>query len=298
MKNKFKMFGIIVLITVIGFVFPACGGESYGTITLSGTPAVSETLIATSSGDFDPILNYVWRSMDNPDGQPKSISISGNFYSGPLYNELILMPENSKLIDGKYIKVYRYLKDGNVVWSNIVGPVRMSLIIIKTIRSFEFLMDSDTDGIWRVYENEFGSTLYSDITVSFNASTLILTLSHGTKLEPRDYWVTVQEHGEFFESIRMPLTVPEIDYSIYIKNDPIQANVEFPLDSIIDGTWRVYGSETGTELAAGITATFNAPILTLSHATNVSEGEYWVTVKEDDLNFEGARLKLTVKEDE
>ena len=77
------------------------------------------------------------------------------------------------------------------------------------------------------------------------------------------------------------------------KTSAVLAAVNFTLSSTVNGNWKVYGTAGGGAALAGITALFNAPILTLSHETDIPEGDYWVTVTEEG-KTESARLKLTV----
>jgi hypothetical protein len=74
-----------------------------------------------------------------------------------------------------------------------------------------------------------------------------------------------------------------------------QTTVNFNLTSSHTGVWKVYRSATDSSLADGVTASFDSPVLTLSHATDVPAGDYWVSVTEPD-KTESSRLKLTVRE--
>jgi len=146
MKKTIKLPCIIILTIVICISFATCNIESSGTVVLHGNPEVGEKLYVTSSGDFRTDLNYVWFYHDNPDDpkyDPENpiyndeytweempiwelMKISKLFglesLNGKFNNEFIIKPEYTSL-EGMFIKVRHRLKNGDVVWSNTIGPV-------------------------------------------------------------------------------------------------------------------------------------------------------------------------------
>jgi len=79
------------------------------------------------------------------------------------------------------------------------------------------------------------------------------------------------------------------------KTETIQPSVIFYLSSSVNGTWKVYSTETGSALASGITAEFVAATraLTLKHSLDIPANNYWVSVTETG-KTESERLRLTV----
>lgn len=88
-------------------------------------------------------------------------------------------------------------------------------------------------------------------------------------------------------------TKPTADTATVKKTASSQASVEFTLNSDLTGTWSVYDALTGGNVVTGVTASANGTTLTLSHATNVPAGTYYVSVTEEGKS-ESARLALTV----
>ena len=107
------------------------------------------------------------------------------------------------------------------------------------------------------------------------------------------------------ESGRLALTVlaqpispaPTATYTTATKITAVALSVQFALTSTHDANavWRVYDVATGGTVVTGITATFTAPYLTLTHATDIPAGYYWVSVQEPNM-AESDRLALTVRE--
>jgi hypothetical protein len=173
--------------------------------------------------------------------------------------------------------------------------------------SIGFTLTSTNTGDWKVYGQETGGDPLTAIIASFSAPTL--TLTHTADVPADEYWVTVTDSaGGKTESARLKLTVepytapgasttPTAAHAnaSVAKTAAVQASIGFTLTSTNTGDWKVYGQETGGDPLAGITASFTAPTLTLTHATDVPEGNYWVTVTENGKD-ESARLKLTVTE--
>jgi len=80
------------------------------------------------------------------------------------------------------------------------------------------------------------------------------------------------------------------------KDGAKQKAVAFTLTSTNTGTWKVYNVPTGGEPLSDVTASFNAPTLTLTDSgdDNLPVGTYYVSVTED-RKLESDRLALTVE---
>jgi hypothetical protein len=76
-----------------------------------------------------------------------------------------------------------------------------------------------------------------------------------------------------------------------------QNSVTFSLTSENDGTWRVYGTAAGGSVLTAETVSYdgNAKVLTLSSASSLAAGVYYVSVEESGKE-ESERLALTVKD--
>ncbi len=83
------------------------------------------------------------------------------------------------------------------------------------------------------------------------------------------------------------------------KAAAVQSSVSFSLSNTPpygdDAEWKVYTAATGTGIANGITISYHGTgnVLTLSHASNIPAGKYYVAVTERD-KAESERLALTV----
>ena len=167
-----------------------------------------------------------------------------------------------------------------------------------------FALTTTHTGVWKVYDAASGGSPLGDIQALFSAPNK-LTLLQTPDVPAGTYWVTVTESGKA-ESGRLKLTVevytpagktkmPTADVTGVPKTLPAQAAVEFTLTSTQDGDWKVYSGEYGGVSLTGINAAFDEPALTLSHASDIPAGDYWVSVTAAPLS-ESGRLKLTVIE--
>ena len=155
--------------------------------------------------------------------------------------------------------------------------------------SVTFGLATNHTGTWRVYNQATGGTALADITVTFDVTTRILTLTHATDIPHGPYWVTVTESGKT-ESPRLALTIiefvpgqsthPDFVSPNAVKTELEQASVTFTLTAAIPGLWLVYDQAEGGIALTDITATAPDTTLTLSHATDIPSGNYWVTVTE------------------
>ena len=176
--------------------------------------------------------------------------------------------------------------------------------------SVSFTLTSSNTGQWRVYGQETGGEALTNVTATFVVSTKILTLTaSGSDLEARHYWVTVTENGKN-ESERLRLIVAEYvapgqsatptvaDGGDLATKDSVTAeSVTFTLTTSHTGAWKVYTQQTGGAASTTVTATFDAPTLTLAaNDGSLLPGDYWVTVTVENDLFESHRLKLTVIE--
>ncbi|MDR2021489.1 MAG: InlB B-repeat-containing protein [Treponema sp.] len=79
------------------------------------------------------------------------------------------------------------------------------------------------------------------------------------------------------------------------KTAETQKSAAFTLTSSNTGEWKVYDTETGGEPLTMVSASFDAPILTLTAAgDDLAPGTYWVSVTEEG-KTESPRLGLTVE---
>ena len=88
-------------------------------------------------------------------------------------------------------------------------------------------------------------------------------------------------------------TAPTASTATVAKTAATQAVVNFTLGSAIMGTWKVYDASTGGNLVSGITASAVGTTLSLTHASNIPAGTYYVSVTEAG-KTESTRLALTV----
>jgi hypothetical protein len=178
-------------------------------------------------------------------------------------------------------------------------------VVVKTQRIQDkaaFTLSTTANGVWKVYGEAAGGSPLFDVEAEFAPPRL--TLQHKTDVEAGTYWVTVTQPGRA-ESDRLKLKVkaynvpgaaetPETEVPRAVKAEEVQAAVDFTLTSSYTGAWKVYSTAAGGRPVTGITASFAAPVLTLSHASDVPAGTYWVTVKGSE-TAESGRLKLTVE---
>ena len=172
--------------------------------------------------------------------------------------------------------------------------------------SIAFTLTTNNTGAWRVYAHATNNELAQGISAAFNTTNNALTLTHAINIPANNYWVTVTEPGTK-ESGRLHLTVVEqpitpaptiaSQNAVVAKTSYITASAGFVLASSPVGTWRVYTAETGYTLAVGMSGEFNSTtnILTLMHTSNISAGDYWVTVQQEGNFAESSRLQLTVE---
>jgi alpha-tubulin suppressor-like RCC1 family protein len=172
-------------------------------------------------------------------------------------------------------------------------------------KSVDFTLTSTVNGIWKVYTAQTGGVALTTATASFSTPTLTLTAS-GNDLEATTYYVSVTENGKT-ESGRLGLTVepyvapnqsamPAIlpANASVAKITESQKSVSFTLTSTVNGTWRVYSIPSGGYALTTVTASFSAPMLTLTATGDDLEAKtYYVTVTENG-KTESNRLELTV----
>ena len=88
-------------------------------------------------------------------------------------------------------------------------------------------------------------------------------------------------------------TAPTASVTTVSKTAATQAKVDFTLDSALTGTWKVYDATTGGSIVNDITASAVGTTLSLTHASNIPTGTYYISVTEAG-KTESTRLALTV----
>lgn len=88
-------------------------------------------------------------------------------------------------------------------------------------------------------------------------------------------------------------TTPAVTSATVSKTATTQVAVSYTLTSALTGTWEVYNAASGGSIVAGVTASAVDTTLTLTHATDIPAGTYYISVTEVGKS-ESARLELTV----
>ena len=162
-------------------------------------------------------------------------------------------------------------------------------------------------GTWNIYRAATGPATPTGISVSVEGATL--SISHATDVPAGTYFITVTE-ADRLESARVALTVgpyvyvptppeqsttPTVANTTVAKTSATQAVVAFTLTNspALIGTWNVYRAATGPATPAGISVSVEGATLSISHATDVPAGTYFITVTEAD-RLESVRVALTV----
>ncbi|MCL2380457.1 MAG: hypothetical protein FWC64_02555 [Treponema sp.] len=120
--NKFKFFGIAVLVVAIGFAFTSCASPE---ITISGNPQVGSTITATSqNGDFTG--NFSWQ-VSAIGGQYNwsnaIIGIGHNRVFGSNNQNLEIGTGFGAGMAGRFLRASRRTGGGDTVFSNVIGPI-------------------------------------------------------------------------------------------------------------------------------------------------------------------------------
>jgi hypothetical protein len=192
-------------------------------------------------------------------------------------------------------------------------PAVTNSIITKTAalqETVEFtLKNAYDDAVWIVYTESTGDTEADEVWAESDDTAL--TLGSDPDIEPGKYWVAVTEEGKT-ESVRIGLTVraynppaPELNQTVkpaasvtgVTKTAASQSLVKFTLTNgsaySADTTWKVYGAETGSTAAAGLSVLYDDGTLILNHSTDIPAGNYYIAATEPG-KTESGRLKLTV----
>jgi hypothetical protein len=155
---------------------------------------------------------------------------------------------------------------------------------------------------WAVYDEEFGGSVVAGITASLAGDDLTLSTGGGA-IMAEQYWVQVSADSQQ-PSDRLGLTVTSVSgitaqpvfSSRLVLKESTSTTVTFTLDNGTDYTgilaWAVYTDTSGTA-ASGVSASLTGSTLTLSHATDVASGNYWVSVDMDSAG-ESELAKITV----
>jgi len=124
MKNAIKNILVTAAVIVLWSIFSTCDTLQIekDEIIISGIPKIGETLTATSSGNF--IGKFQWTHANSADSSSWSGTTFMYLTSGD--NDRMFTINNVGLIDfeGKYIKVWRYNNDYEVIYSNVIGPIQ------------------------------------------------------------------------------------------------------------------------------------------------------------------------------
>ena len=123
MKTTKKWNGALIIAAMVllfGFVLAGCDDgkeEGNGTITISGTPKVGETLTATCTEAAESSVNSIYWYRNDSNSTTGGISVVK--YQG--FPEVHLEGEDAS----KYIYASRTLSNGTgvTVYSNVLGPV-------------------------------------------------------------------------------------------------------------------------------------------------------------------------------
>lgn len=91
----------------------------------------------------------------------------------------------------------------------------------------------------------------------------------------------------------LPSSVPATDTATVAKTAAIQNSVAFPMTTYPEGEYKVYGDGSTASEHGTVTASLSGNILMLTHASDIPEGDYYVSVTETG-KAESGRLMLTV----
>ena len=121
MKSTIKFFGIIVAVTIIGLMFVSCS-LGVRTVTISGVPRVGQTITATSEGGSTGFTgDFVWETSSTSGAFDwGSTLFIGGSVSGA-NNQNIELRSGS---EGRHIRAFRRTPDGNIIFSNVLGPIQ------------------------------------------------------------------------------------------------------------------------------------------------------------------------------
>jgi len=125
MKKVVNFFYYTVLFTLLTFCIISCDfpsskttGSTTPTVTINGTFAVGNTIIASSNGDFSG--DFIWEFSSNP-----SVVWQMNLYWPGLsgsYNEFYTIQESHR---GMYVRVRRWTRMPQTsIYSNVFGPIQ------------------------------------------------------------------------------------------------------------------------------------------------------------------------------
>jgi hypothetical protein len=170
--------------------------------------------------------------------------------------------------------------------------------------AINFTLNSDPGaGIWKVYQTANAAAVSTIVGVTVSGTTLTLADLDEDDIPVGNYHVSFTRLGNFTESNRVMLTVnqrtetPEFEFISKEKDTAIQTCVVFILSEAYGSGagWKVYDSNTATNVSADITVAVVGVELTLSHGVNIMNGDYYVTFTDQQFFFsESERVRLTV----
>ena len=118
MKNKIILIGSIVFITIIGFSFTACPPEEQY-VEISGTTRVGQTITATANLRYWD-GNFSWELSSTAGAHDWGTWWGGGSITGANSQNY----EITSGAVGRYIRAYRRTESGNVIYSNVLGPIQ------------------------------------------------------------------------------------------------------------------------------------------------------------------------------
>jgi hypothetical protein len=91
---------------------------------------------------------------------------------------------------------------------------------------------------------------------------------------------------------------PQVSSSTYTKTQATEATATFTLTNTYAGsvTWKVYAAATGDALATGVTASLSGSTLTLTHASDIPAGDYYVSAAEAGKGESGRLILIVVNQ--
>ncbi len=156
-----------------------------------------------------------------------------------------------------------------------------------TVKIVKYAQNSSTNN----FENDTAFN-NNDTTPIVNGDFFVIkvTAQDGVTVKYYIIDVVVESNGE---QPTQKSATPTTNSPTVIKTQATQSSVNFTLTNAPTGIWKVYNSETGTNVISNITVSVTGSTLTLTHSTDIPASDYYVSVTESG-KLESDRLKLTV----
>ncbi len=187
---------------------------------------------------------------------------------------------------------------GNTVSQSETPSFTETTVSTASMSSVSFALNAPIDGSWAVYDAD--GVLHTTILARPNGNNIVL--SADVDIPAGTYYVSVTEVNKT-ESSKVALTIEFIDpnqtptptatMNTVSKQTTIQSSISFTLTTAPTGTWSVYSAAIGGSALSEVTASLTGLTLTLTHASDIPVGTYYVAVTEDG-KAESSRLALTV----